>query len=65
MNPSGDEKRDFVQEIDLMKRIAGAGNPHVVNMLCAVTIQEPLCIVSEFVEHGDLLGYLKAFKKQV
>ena len=48
-----------------MKKITEGGNPHVVNMLCAVTIQEPLCIVSEFVEHGDLLEYLKAYKKQV
>ena len=64
-NASGAEKRDFVLEIDMMKKITEGGNSHVVNMLCAVTIQEPLCIVSEFVEHGDLLEYLKACKKQV
>ena len=64
-NATGAEKRDFVLEIDLMKKITEGGNSHVVNMLCAVTIQEPLCIVSEFVEHGDLLEYLKACKKQV
>ena len=64
-NASGAEKRDFVLEIDMMKKITAGGNSHVVNMLCAVTIQEPLCIVSEYVEHGDLLEYLKAYKKQV
>ena len=48
-----------------MKKIAKGNNPHVVNMLGAVTIQEPLCIITEFVEYGDLLKYLRASRKQV
>ena len=48
-----------------MKKIAEGNNPHVVNMLGAVTIQEPLCIITEFVEYGDLLKYLRASRKQV
>ena len=47
-----------------MKKIAKGNNPHVVNMLGAVTIQEPLCIITEFVEYGDLLKYLRASRKQ-
>ena len=48
-----------------MKKIAEGNNPHVVNMLGAVTIQEPLCIITEFVEYGDLLKYLRASRIQV
>ena len=48
-----------------MKKIAEGNNPHVVNMLGAVTIREPLCIITEFVEYGDLLKYLRANRKKV
>ena len=48
-----------------MKKIAEGNNPHVVNMLGAVTIQEPLCIITEFVEYGNLLKYLRASRVQV
>ena len=48
-----------------MKRIAKGNNPHVVNMLGCVTLQEPLSLITEFVEHGDLLTYLCACRKQV
>ena len=62
---TGSEKRDFLEEIELMKRIAKGSNPHVVNMLGCVTLQEPLSLITEFVEHGDLLTYLCACRKQV
>ena len=48
-----------------MKKIAEGNNPHVVNMLGAVTIREPLCIITGFVEYGDLLKYLRANRKKV
>ena len=48
-----------------MKRIAKGNNAHVVNMLGCVTLQEPLSLITEFVEHGDLLTYLCACRKQV
>ena len=48
-----------------MKKIAKGNNPHVVNMIGAVTLQEPMCVVTEFLEHGDLLSYLKALRKKV
>lgn len=65
VHASGSEKRDFLEEIELMKRIAAGNNPHVVNMLGCVTLQEPLSLITEFVEHGDLLTYLCACRKQV
>ena len=48
-----------------MKKIAEGNNPHVVNMLGCVTIQEPLALITEFVEYGDLHSYLTAWRKQV
>ena len=48
-----------------MKVIANGNNPHVVNMIGAVTRQEPMCVVTEFLEHGDLLSYLKTSRKKV
>ena len=48
-----------------MKKIAEGNNPHVVNMIGAVTLQEPMLLVLEFMKYGDLLNYLRACKKQV
>ena len=49
----------------MMKKIAEGNNPHVVNMIGCVTLQEPLCLVTEFVKYGDLLSYLRTTRKQV
>ena len=56
---TGRERSDFLGEIEMMKKIAEGMNPHVVNMVGCVTIQEPLCLILEFVPHGDLLSYLR------
>ena len=64
VDATASERKDFIQEIKLTKKIAQGNNPQVVNMLGAVTIQEPLCIITEFVEHEDLLKYLRASRKQ-
>ncbi len=64
-NASNQEKNDFLKEIELMKVIANGNNPHVVNMIGAVTRQEPMCVVTEFLAHGDLLSYLKDARKNV
>lgn len=62
---NGGEKTDFLHEIDTMKKIAEGNNPHVVNLIGCVTIQEPLCLITEFVKHGDLLSYLQTIRKLV
>ncbi len=62
---SGKEKADFLSEIDMMKKIAEGNNPHIVNMVGCVTIQEPLCLITEFIPHGDLLSFLRANRKKV
>ena len=45
--------------------VAEGNNPHVVNMIGCVTLQEPICLVTEFVKYGDLLTYLTTFRKMV
>ena len=49
----------------MMKKIAEGNNPHIVNMIGCVTIQEPLCLITEFVPHGDLLSYIRNRRKRV
>ena len=61
---SGSEKLDFINEIELMKKIANCNNSHVVNMVGCITIQEPLCLITEFVKHGDLHTFLRTCRKQ-
>ena len=48
-----------------MKKIANCNNSHVVNMVGCITIQEPLCLITEFVKHGDLHTFLRTCRKQV
>ena len=48
-----------------MKRVTKGNNPHVVNMVGCVTIQEPLCLITEFIKYGDLSAYLKSIRKVV
>ena len=62
---AGKEKADFLAEINMMKKIAEGYNTHIVNMVGCVTLQEPLCLITEFVPYGDLLSYLKYQRKKV
>ena len=59
------ERKDFLDEIETMKKISDGFNPHIVNMVGCVTLQEPLCLITEFVPHGDLLDYLRNQRKKV
>ena len=62
---SSRERVDFLQEIDTMKKVAKGNSPYVVNMVGCVTIQEPLCLITEFIKYGDLLSYLKTIRNMV
>ena len=59
------EKEDFVSEIALMKRIGKNKHPHVVGLLGCVTVPEPLCIILEYLEYGNLLTYLQSVSEEV
>ena len=49
----------------MMKKVAEGLNPHVVSLVGCVTIQEPLCLITEFIRYGDLLSYLKTNRRMV
>jgi serine/threonine protein kinase len=59
------ERRDFVNEIDMMKKVAKGNNTHVVGLIGCVTVEEPLCLVIEYLKHGDLQSYLHSIKKEL
>ena len=61
----GELKHDFLQEINLMKKVAQGCNPFVVNMIGCCTIEEPLALIMEFVSGGNLLEFLKAHRTKV
>ena len=48
-----------------MKKVAEGNNPHVITFIGCVTVQEPLCLITEFVKYGDLLSYLETIRKLV
>lgn len=56
-----DEKEDFKMEIDFMKTLGRHEN--VVTMLGCCTLYPPLCLIVEYVPHGDLLHYLRNLRK--
>ena len=63
MNSSVNELDDFRKEIELMKTIGYHAN--IVNILASCTKFQPLLLVVEFMNGGDLLGYLKEIRKMV
>ena len=65
VSAKGGERQDFLSEIEMMKKVAEGQNAHVVGLLGCVTIQEPLCLITEFVKFGDLLSYLRTNRRMV
>ncbi len=59
------EKAEFLNEIDMMKKIAKGNNPHIVNLVGCITVEEPLCLLMEYSKYGDLLSYLQSIRKMV
>ena len=49
----------------MMKRVSENDHPNIVTMLGCVTAQEPLCLVTEFIKHGDLLTYMRTIREMV
>ncbi len=65
VSATGNEKTDFLKEIEIMKRICEGNSPNIVSMVGCVTAQEPLCLVTEFIRHGDLFTYLQTNRRMV
>ena len=60
----GKEMQDFMNEIDMMKRITTTGNLHIVSMIGCVTRSEPVCLMCELVAYGSLLSYLRTHRNK-
>ena len=56
------ERKLFMDEIKVMKRVSDGGNPHVLKMLGCVTTTNPMMLVLQFVPHGSLKNYLRAMR---
>lgn len=52
-------------EINLMKKISDNCCPNIVNMVGCITLQEPLCLLTELVPYGNLLDYLRSQRKVI
>ena len=59
------EKAQFLEEIELMKKITDGNSPHVVKMLGCIVTEIPFLLVVEYMMHGDLLHYLREIKATV
>ena len=59
----GDQRREFLQEIQLMKTVGSHKN--IVNMLGCCTVQEPMFLLVEYIPYGDLLHYLRKRRGKV
>ncbi|XP_044180357.1 fibroblast growth factor receptor 2-like [Acropora millepora] len=56
-NAGESDRRDLKSELELMKTLKP--HPHVIKLLGCVTESEPLLVLIEYVQYGDLLGYLR------
>ncbi|XP_065663101.1 uncharacterized protein LOC136085710 [Hydra vulgaris] len=54
------ELNDFTEEMNLMKEIGYHKN--IVNLIGCSTLKKPLCLIVEYMEHGDLLNYLRKMR---
>ena len=50
------EKVDFVAKIEIMKKIY---HPNLLKLYAVCTLEEPILIVTELMQHGALLDYLR------
>ena len=57
---SNEDRRDLIAECNLMKRLDFHKN--VVQLVGYVLQSEPIWVVTEYVTHGDLLGFLRKFR---
>ena len=59
---SDQEKKLFVDEINVMKRVSDGYSPHVLKMLGCITTTFPMMLLLQFVPHGNLKDYLRALR---
>ncbi|XP_067002326.2 vascular endothelial growth factor receptor 1 isoform X2 [Anabrus simplex] len=57
-----EEVEEFLAEIAMLKRVGR--HPNVVTLLGCCTLQEPYCMLMEYVPCGDLLRYLRRMRTE-
>ncbi|XP_073247189.1 uncharacterized protein [Porites lutea] len=62
-NAGEEEKRQFLQEIDLMKDVGSHRN--ILSILGFWIRSEPIMLIMEYVPHGDLLQWLRNKRQQI
>ena len=62
-NAGEEGKRQFLQEIDLMKDVGSHRN--ILNILGFWIRSEPIMLIMEYVPHGDLLKWLRNKRQQI
>ena len=62
-NAGEEEKRQFLQEIDLMKDVGS--HPNILSIFGFWIRSEPIMLIMECVPHGDLLQWLRNKRQQV
>ena len=58
-----DQRREFLEEIQLMKAVGSHKN--IVNMVGCCTVEEPMFLLTEYIPYGDLLHYLRKRRGKV
>lgn len=48
-------RNDFLKEIKIMSRL---NDPNIIQLLCVCVRSDPLCMVTEYMENGDLNMFL-------
>ncbi len=56
---------DFLQEIEITKKIAETKHPNVVKLVGCVLTSEPLSLISEYIPYGCLRKYLLDIRSMV
>ena len=59
------DREIFLKHILQAKKVAGYQHPHLVCLVGCVTEQEPLSLLMEYPEQGDLLTYLRTQRHEV
>lgn len=58
-----DQRREFLEEMQLMKSVGSHKN--IVTLIGCCTVKEPMFLLTEFVPYGSLLKYLRKHRGQV
>ncbi|KAI8519331.1 regulation of mast cell degranulation [Branchiostoma belcheri] len=61
-NATSQQKADFLEEIEHMVEVGS--HPNILKLYGCCTLEQPIYMVVEYMQHGDLLGFLRRCKQQ-